>query len=279
MILVTGASTGIGFHTALRMHELGYTVWAGVRKELDKENLLKATNNSDMMRPLILDVTNEDHLQSAFQSIQKENGQLKALINNAGIVVTGPVELAPMERLREQFNVNVFAPVRMIQVFLPLLRESQGRIVNISSIAGRTVTPFMGPYCASKHALEAFSDALRVELLGSGVQVSLIEPGSIDTPIWKKSDSAFIEDVSGYEAKVEKFYGHLIRGFKVLVKKAAAGAASVNTVVSAIEHAVTSSKPKTRYLVGRDARVSLTQNILPDRWRDRLIYKYIEQAK
>ena len=182
-VVVTGASSGIGEATALRLANAGFAVFAGVRREEDAEALRLRG-----VRPVRLDVRDAAQVAAAAQEVRGALGPagLVALVNNAGVVVPGPLEFVPLDKLRGQFEVNVIGQVAVIQAFLPLLRETRGRIVNISSIDGRIATPLLGPYVASKFALEGLSDALRRELRPWGIQITLIEPGAIKTRIWEK---------------------------------------------------------------------------------------------
>src|SRR3954471_419193 len=177
-VLVTGASSGIGRATALELARRGATVLAGVRDPADGEAL------GPSVIPLRLDVTDAGHVAAAGEEAARRG--LDALVNNAGIAVTGPLEYLPLDELRRQLEVNAVAQLAVTQACLPALRASRGRIVNMSSISGRMALPLYGPYAASKYALEALSDSLRLELRGTGVDVVLIEPGAIRTPIWER---------------------------------------------------------------------------------------------
>src|SRR5258708_5204131 len=182
-IVITGAATGIGEAWALRLDGLGYRVFAGVRKAADGEALKKKA--SGQLSPVLLDVTSEESIGAAVRTIGEI--PLAGLVNNAGIVVPGPLELVPIALWRKQFEVNVIGQVAVPQAFLPMLRAGRGRIVNMGSVAGRSALPFSGPYCASKFALEGLTDSLRMELRQFGISVSIVEPGAIRTPIWDKS--------------------------------------------------------------------------------------------
>ena len=276
MILITGASTGIGLATALHFHKKGEFVVPCVRTESDKNKLLSLVNeNKNNWHPVILDVTKSEQIHSAFLEIKNLKKPLKVLINNAGIVVTGPIEFVEINRFRNQFDVNVFGLLEVTQKFMPLLRESEGRIINISSIAGKTVTPLLGPYCASKHVVEVISDALRMELRETNLKVILIEPGSIQTPIWTKSTEGALNDQKSYSTEVHKYYGPLIKNFEKLVAVLARRGGPVESVVEKIDQAVYSQCPKARYLVGRDAKISIIQNLLPDKLRDKIVYNVV----
>jgi len=169
---------------------LGYRVFAGVRNEADGKRLVEQAEGD--LSPVMLDVTDQEMISEALSSVGDalDGVPLKGLVNNAGIVVGGPLETVPLDALRKQLEVNVVGQIAVTQAFLPLLRRGEGRIVNMSSISGGIASPYLGPYCASKFALEALSDSLRMELRHSSVKVSLVEPVSVATPIWDKSLAA-----------------------------------------------------------------------------------------
>src|SRR5689334_6739039 len=173
-ILVTGASTGIGRATALELARRGATVYAGVRDPAAVDGL--------GLTPVELDVTDAEQVAALSTRLERLDG----LVNNAGIAVTGPLEHLPLDEVRRQLEVNALGQLAVTQACLPALRAARGRIVNMSSISGRVAFPMFGPYAASKFALEAFSDSLRRELRGSGVDVVVIEPGGVTTPIWER---------------------------------------------------------------------------------------------
>jgi NAD(P)-dependent dehydrogenase (short-subunit alcohol dehydrogenase family) len=272
-ILVTGTSTGIGRACVLRFAELGYRTFAGVRKTSDGETL--NADSSGKIEPILLDVTNPKSIADACAVIGDR--PLAGLVNNAGIATMGPLELLPIDAVRKQFEVNVIGLVAVTQAFLPLLRRGRGRIVNIGSVAGRSALPGSGVYDSTKFAIEAITDVLRMELHPWGIAVSLIEAGAIATPIWEKSLRK-ADDLSR-QVGTERYA--LYSGMMAKVREEAAGSARtalpVDAVVKAVEHALAARKPKTRYVVGRDARFWLLLNILPDRWRDRLILSKIRE--
>ena len=269
-ILISGASTGIGKAAAVHLARKGHVVWAGVRSQKSFDQITGA--NIQGLIPVFLDVCDEKSVANCVGEIKKKSGMLHALVNNAGIAVGGPVEGVKIEDWRRQFETNVFGQVRVIQECLPLLRESRGRIVNVSSIAGRVSSPFLGPYSASKFALEALSDSLRREVQSDGLSVSVIEPGPIATPFWEKSKTEGLQKTDLYSPMLKKVYGAAIERFKKQVDLAEKTASPVKHVTAVIEHALTSRKPKTRYLVGRgSSATALVFGALPDRWADRLI--------
>lgn len=274
-VLITGASTGIGECAALRLDRLGWRVFAGVRRPEDGERL--AARASDRLQWLELDVTDSTQISAAQRAIQEAAGGhgLQGLVNNAGIAVGGPMELVPLERFRYQFEVNVHGLVAVTQALLPLLLRGRGRIVNIGSIAGRVTSPMVGAYSASKHAVEAISDALRLELAPSGVYTSVIEPGVIRTPIWNKGGKT-LERAGDWPEGAKARYGNLLTLFGKVVRRGERHGLPPDLVADRIIHALTSARPRPRYLVGRDARVRLVlQSVLPRRWMDRLVWRAI----
>ena len=278
-LLVTGASTGIGQACALAFDREGWTVFAAVRREEDGRAL--AAQASSRLSWLLLDVTNHAQIAAARDTIEAACGDrgLDALINNAGVAIAAPVEFIPLGDLRQQFDVNVFGLVDVTQSFIPLLRKAKGRIVNIGSIAGRVTTPLVSPYCASKHAVEAITDALRLELAPWGIQVSVIEPGVVATPIWEKGSVQMQERLATMPREALELYGPLIRGFGRIVKGAPRRAVPPEDVVNAVRHALESGTPRPRYVVGRDAKLRLfLQSLLPRRWMDGIIHRVFNRA-
>jgi NAD(P)-dependent dehydrogenase (short-subunit alcohol dehydrogenase family) len=271
--VVTGASTGIGEATALHLDSLGYSVFAGVRKDEDADRLSAA--GSDRLRPLKIDVTEADSTASAAAEVREAvgDGALAALVNNAGVAVSAPLEFVPIEQLRELLEVNVIGQVAATQAFLPLLRAGHGRIVNVSSIGGRIALPLAGPYAASKFALEAISDSLRRELRHLGVDVVVVEPGGVKTPIWKKATAVAEDTLARMPAENERLYGNLIRAVRQqTVRIATETGIDPAEVARVIGRALTTAKPRTRYLVGRDAKLrNAVAKRVPDRTFDALV--------
>ncbi|HEX9378253.1 MAG TPA: SDR family oxidoreductase [Gaiellaceae bacterium] len=255
--LVTGASSGIGAACAIRLAGAGWRVFAGVRRAGD------APAGTE---EILLDVTNEDQVRAAAERI----GELHGLVNNAGIALAMPLEFIPLAELRRQLEVNVVGQVLVTQAFLPQLRRTRGRIVFVGSIAGQSALPFLGPYAASKHALEAVADTLRLELRPFGVDVSLVQPGTIKTPIWTKSAKVADELANGAGAELAGLYGERIAAFREVALRRGANGASAEEVARAIEEALTMERPRTRKLVGLDAKVRAGVERLPDRLRDRV---------
>ncbi len=231
------------------MAQRGYRVFAGVRQPSDVHALQA---QSSEINPILLDLTDGAQIAAAAETVRREVGNrgLAGLVNNAGIVVAGPLEIVPIEQLRRQFEVNVVGLVAVSQAMLPMLRLARGRIVNMSSLNGCIASPYISPYAASKHALEAISDALRVELRRWGIRVVLIEPGATRTPIWGKSmaDAAALIERAG--SAVMSLYRADLEAMQVASKKMADAALPVESVVRCVVHALTARYPKTRYPVG-----------------------------
>lgn len=275
-VVITGASTGIGMACALHLDRLGFRVFAGIRKENDGNALIQGSEGR--ITPLHLEVTDSAAAFAAADHVAKAvgNAGLAGLVNNAGIAVGGPLEFLPLSEIRKQLEVNVLGQIAVTQAFLRLLRPARGRIVNMGSIAGRVASPFIGPYSASKYAFEAITDALRVELLPWGISVSILEPGDVATPIWKKSLAAAQRTLQGFPPQAVDLYGPALAAVTRAAEKAAAAGIDTYPVVRAVEHALTSGNPKTRYLVGRGVRLrAFLKKVLPDRLFDRLIIRYI----
>jgi NAD(P)-dependent dehydrogenase (short-subunit alcohol dehydrogenase family) len=271
-IVVTGASTGIGAACVLDCAGRGMTVFAGVRDPRAGETL--TAKGGPSIIPITLDVTDEPSITRSVEVVQRVVGSagLGGLVNNAGIVIGSPLEVIPLSQLRKQLEVNVIGQIAVTQAFLPLLRRGRGRIVNMGSIAGRGTIPLLGPYSASKYALEALTDALRMELQPWGIQVSIIEPGAIATPIWEKSskEAEGLEAAASEEAKA--LYGEAVMRIRHAIAQAAQRAIPPEAVVRAVHHALTAAHPRTRYLVGTDAKLRAWMvKWLPDRVQDRLL--------
>ena len=257
--LVTGASSGIGAACAVRLVSSGWRVFAGVRRAGDAP---RATEE------MLLDVTNADKIRAASEEI----GELDALVNNAGIAIAMPLEFIPLGELRRQLEVNLIGQIAVTQAFLPHMRRSRGRIVFVGSIAGKSALPFLGAYAASKHALEAIADALRIELRPFGIDVAVVEPGTIKTPIWAKSAEVADSLAGRAPPELRELYGERIAVFRRVAAERGAKGASADAVARAVEAAVTDGRPWTRKLVGRDAKFRSGVERLPDRIRD-LVYE------
>ncbi|MEZ4734186.1 MAG: SDR family oxidoreductase [Caldilineaceae bacterium] len=268
-VVITGASTGIGEACAKRLAAAGFHVFAGVRKAADGVALQQAS--SGQLTALLLDVTNSAHIAAAQEMVAATVGEqgLVGLVNNAGIAVGGPLEFLPMTEFQRQMEVNVYGALAVTQAFLPLLRRATGRIVNMSSVAGLAASPFLGPYAASKYALEALSDALRLELRPWGIHVVLVEPGTIATPIWQKGLTFADQLLAGLPPPAHDYYGPIFPFLRTMLSRHRGTPA--DAVAGVVEQALTVKQPKARYLVGNDARLRAWIERLPTRWRDGLI--------
>jgi NAD(P)-dependent dehydrogenase (short-subunit alcohol dehydrogenase family) len=271
-VLVTGASTGIGESCALHLDRLGHRVYAGVRKERDGVRLRE--KGSNRLTPVILDVTDDEQISAAAKQVQEEAGSLAGVVNNAGIGKGGPIEYLPLEDWREQLEVNVIGQIAVTKACLPLIRKDRGRIVFIGSIGGKVATSLLGPYSASKFAIEAIGETLRHELSPWGIHVSVVEPGAIKTEIWDKArtEADRIEQLLPEEGKQQ--YARHVAAVRKGIEMQDRQGVGPEKVARAIEHALFAARPKTRYLVGKDARLeSALVRLLPDRPREAILRK------
>ncbi len=276
-VLITGASSGIGEACALWLQDKGYRAFAGVRKEADAEAIKKKSKGHLM--PVFLDVADEVSILEAARFVGCQTPRLDGLVNNAGIAVAGPLEFLPIRELRRVLEVNVVGQVAVTQAFLPLLREAKGRVVLMSSISGRVAAPMMGPYAASKFALEAIGDALRRELWPWGLEVSIVEPGSIQTPIWSKGVAWGEQLKQQLSPSATELYGRAIDGILNYISARDGQGLHPDEVARVVERALSTGRPKTRYVVGRDAKAgALLARFLPDRWVDRFIRRRVGQT-
>lgn len=277
-VLITGAGSGIGLATTVRLSEAGYHLFAGVRNPEDGTRLRGLC--ACPLTPLILDITHEGQIREAFDAVRRALGPsagLKGLINNAGMGVGGPLEFLPLEDLRRQYEVNVLGHVAMIQTFLPLLRAGQGRIINVGSMAGRVSLPFSGPYASSKAALAALTDALRRELAWWRIPVILFEIGSVKTPIWDKAFASAEERARKMPETAQDLYEKPMTAMNGYMRNLVKHAVRPENVAAKILGALESPSPKTRYFVGLDAYLGLATRWLPDRWVDWLLQKEQER--
>lgn len=271
-VLITGASKGIGEACTLRLAREGFRVYAGVRRTEDGD-ALKQRGGDDVV-PVMLDVTRADQVAEAATRIGEETGGrgLQALVNNAGVAIAGPLEFLPIDELRRQMEINFIGQFAVTQACMPLLRRAtDARIVFMSSISGRSALPLLGPYAASKFALEAAADAMRLELRSHGIRVSLVEPGVITTPIWETAREAGERNIARMPPEAERFYGAMLDALRRRVGSNTRGNPP-EKVAKAVLHAISGRRPKTRYLVGADARARLWMHrVLPDRVEDWVI--------
>lgn len=269
-VLITGASTGIGRVTALRLDRAGWRVFAGVRREEDAESLRR--EGSERLVPLILDVTESDQIAAAAQRVGAETGgSLDGLVNNAGSAFPSPLETMPIDDFRRQVEVNLTGQVAVTQALLPQLRAARGRVVFISSIGGRVALPMTGAYHAAKFGIEAVGDVFRQELRPWGISVSIVEPGSIDTRIWDRGER-IADEIGERSPQREALYGRAIERYREVIRQTAERGIPPEKVAKAIEHALDATRPRARYLVGLDAKVQARlKTVIPTRVFDRAV--------
>lgn len=276
-IVITGVSTGIGKATAELLINHGYHVFGSVRKESDASELQEKFGAN--FTPLLFDVTDVTAVKSAAEYVKNCIGSeqgLTALINNAGIGIGGPMMYQSLEEIRHHFEVNVFGVISVSQAFLPLLGAQHpqhfnpGKIINMSSVSGKLVFPFLGAYAASKHALEAVSDAMRRELMIFGIDLIVLEPGSVNTEIWDKVERQNFNIYKNSE------YASILSNFQKRVLESGRAGVSPSVIARTILRVLESKSPKSRYAVTGSKLTSwLIPRILPDRLIDRIIAKQI----
>jgi len=268
-VLVTGASTGIGYAVSALLASEGFTVFAGVRNAADSHRLDAIPG----VVPLQLDVTDTEQIREAAQVVRQSGKRLRGVVNNAGIAVPGPLEFLPVDELRRQFEVNFFGTIGVTQAFLPALRDSKGRIVFISSVSGQIASAFVGAYSSSKFALEAAADVLRMELRGSGVGVSVVQPGNVDTPIWNKGRGQK-DSLIARAPQVRDYYEKHLNALASLSESQKRSGIDPIVVARVVLHALTAKKPRARYPVGSPAGwMRRIFTALPEHVRDRALMR------
>jgi NAD(P)-dependent dehydrogenase (short-subunit alcohol dehydrogenase family) len=270
LALVTGAGSGIGEACVKRLSALGWRVFAGILDETQRTHVEQG--RLERVTPVMLDITKANAIAAAAETIAAEIGErgLAGLVNNAGIGVIGPLEYLPIDRLRQQLEVNLIGHVAVTQACLPLLRKAAGRIVNISSLAGRLSIPLLAPYSASKFGIEAVSDALRQELRPWNMHVACVEPALVNTPILSSTDAAADAAFAAMNEEGRMRYASFFRRLKSANRMSAA-AQPPDVVAQAVIHALTARRPKTRYVIGGMRWQFLLLSKLPDRLRDWVI--------
>jgi NAD(P)-dependent dehydrogenase (short-subunit alcohol dehydrogenase family) len=246
-------------------------VLAGVRTSADAERLRAAAG--ERLEPVTIDVTEPATIATAGEGLGDE--PLHGLVNNAGTALAMPLEFLPLDQFRRQLEVNLVGQVAVTQALLPNLRAARGRIVNVGSIAGRSALPFLGAYAASKHGLEAVTDALRVELRPFGITVTIVEPGTIATPIWRKGGDLFEQLAAEMPEELGELYGERMAAFRDAAAAAGQRAEPADRVATVVERALTAQQPKARYVVGRDAQRRARVERLPTRLRDRVYERFL----
>jgi NAD(P)-dependent dehydrogenase (short-subunit alcohol dehydrogenase family) len=273
VVIISGASSGIGQSAARHLAQAGFRVFAGVRQAKD----ILAWQGQAGITPVLLDVTSESSLEQACHQLKNDLEQAPKvhLVNNAGIALNGPVEGVPLSRWREQFEVNVFGLVAATQKFLPFIRKTKGRIVNISSLSGLVAVSYLGPYAASKFAVEAISDSLRREIRRFGCKVIVLQPGPVKTSIWKKHAANRASLMKDMRPEILALYKKELESFFSTLEHPPKNTVSAEEVARVLLQALRARKPKTRYVVGH-ASVALQTALLPflsDRILDRLVAK------
>jgi NAD(P)-dependent dehydrogenase (short-subunit alcohol dehydrogenase family) len=270
-VLITGASSGIGRAAAEYLAARGFQIYAGARNREALEDLSKIPN----VTALQLDVTRPEEILAARQAIGAKGTGLFGLVNNAGIAKAGPLMDVATEDLRDQFEVNFFGVHAVTRTFFPLIHKSQGRIVMISSDSGFFATPFVGPYCASKFALEGYSDSLRREVTQHGVRVILIEPGRIATPIWDKAG----RNIDSAKYAHSLFRKEAMAVGRYAIAKGQSTGLPPSAVAEIIHRALTRIKPKIRYVVAKNRLEYKLLRILPAASVDRLVFRKIDRSQ
>lgn len=265
-VLVTGAARGIGYAIATHLAATGWDVVVGVRSDDDATRLAAA---NPRFTPVILDVTNPEHLAALDDSLPK---RLDAVVNNAGVVVGGPMETVTPAELRRQFEINVVGQIAVTQVVLPRLRSSRGRIVFISSLNGKIAFPLIGAYCASKFALEAAADALRLELKPWRIPVVVVEPAQTDTDMWRTADTLVTDTMAGMSSEALVLYDRHMTGLKKSIPLSQKMAGPPEKVAAVVEGALTARWPRARYIVGIGPKLQAALiTRLPTGVRDRVL--------
>jgi len=275
--LVTGASTGIGRATALRLADDGWDVFAGVRKEKDGAAL--TADGGERVRPVRIDVTDEASIAAAAEQVRAFVGDrgLDGLVNNAGVAIGGPLEAVPLDSLRRQLEINVIGQVAVCQAFLAMVRAAKGRVVFTGSVGGQVALPFVGPYAASKHALAGIAFSLRREMRRFGVWVAIVEPGAVKTPIWDKGRASADDLEAQLPPQWLETYGFALTAARHTIDHADSSAVPPEKVADAIVHALTASRPKARYVIGSEAKRSvLMQRLLPVRAFDAAVARFMK---
>lgn len=274
-VVITGASTGIGAETARYLAKQGWCVFAGIRKEADGERLLD--NAVGDLRPIMLDVTKPEQIEAAVGAVSEQlsGARLAGLVNNAGVAMMGPLALQPMDEFKAHFEVNVFGLLAATQGFIPLLGGDEsrtgapGRIVNISSVGGKLGSPFLGAYSATKHAVEALTDALRRELVVYGIDAIAIGPGAVKTPIWDKAEEK--NEAGPYQ---DTAWAKPLRVFEETMLNGGRTGLEPLEIAQVIETALTDNSPKARYAPVPDKFTNFTlPTLLPKRWVDKALWK------
>ncbi|UMB68139.1 SDR family NAD(P)-dependent oxidoreductase [Mycobacterium paraterrae] len=274
LIVVTGASTGIGAATAKELAGRGFHVLAGVRREVDAQ-LLRTV---DGIEPCILDITTDTDVAALADRVARDSRPLRALVNNAGVAINAPLEILPIAQWRRQFDVNLFGHIAVTQALFPYLLKSSGTVVNISSIGGKVALPTYGAYAGSKFAMEAVSDALRRETGGTGVNVVVIEPGAVKTQIAERGIATSEKLTAAMSTEQRARYHTLVNAVTAQARSFDATGVPAESAAKVIAHAATASRPRTRYTIGRDAAMlARVSRLVSDRTMDRIMRLNLRQ--
>jgi NAD(P)-dependent dehydrogenase (short-subunit alcohol dehydrogenase family) len=266
LVVVTGASTGMGAASARELARQGFHVLAGVRRDRDADAI-----RASGIEPVILDITEPEHVTALAARVAGDSRALHALVNNAGIQVNAPVEALPMAQWRWVFEVNLFGHIAVTQALLPALLRSKGRLINISSIGGKIAMPTYGAYAGAKFALEAVSDSLRREVGPLGVQVIVIEPGGVRTEMANRGVATANRLAAQMTPEQDERYGDLVQAINTLMATGTASGLTADAAAKVIAKAVTTRRPRTRYPIGRDAALlTRLSRVLSDRTLDRV---------
>jgi NAD(P)-dependent dehydrogenase (short-subunit alcohol dehydrogenase family) len=273
-VVITGSSTGIGRACALMLDRNGFRVFAGVRKKADGDALRSAASRS--LTPVQIDVTDPASIQAMAEEVTSETGDagLHGLVNNAGTALPCPIEYLPLDGFRHQLEVNLVGPLAVTKALLPVLRKGQGRVVNVTSAAGRAGVPLMAPYVSAKHGLEGLSDVMRLEFRQLGIQVAVIEPGFVGTAMGGKLQRDTEGVIGSLPDDGRRRYGPGLATLAEEISQHAATGSPPEVIAKAVLHALTSKRPLTRYPSGVGAkRMLFMRRILPDRQFDRIILR------
>ena len=262
--VVTGSSSGIGEACTVKLARAGHRVLAGIRRESDGERLVA---QAESIIPVPLDITDQSQIDDLVVCLgDLGETSIAGLVNNAGVARGGPLEFLPIDDWRDQFEVNLFGQIAVTKALLPLLRHRRGRVVFIGSISGRVSTPLLGPYGASKHAIEAVAESFREEVRPWGIAVSVVEPGAVRTPIWSKGRHDADEIEARLPDEAHALYGDAFADLRRAIDGQERTAIPADRVAAVVERALTGKRPRYRYLVGPDAQgAGVLDRLLPDR--------------
>lgn len=276
-VVITGTSSGVGRATALLLEKQGYYVFAGVRKEKDAESLKQASSGN--LTPIILDITKAEQIKYAAELVSQIVGEkgLVGLVNNAGVAVDGPLECIPIDDLRLQFEVDVIGQIAVTQAFLPAIRKAKGRIVNIGSVASKVALPYFAALSASKFALEALTDSLRMELTPWGIEVISILPGPINTEVSEKVEAGYLKTIANMSPEAKAMYGNNHKAYMMEVVKENQEGMPPEKVAYTILKSLDDRKPKRHYIVGENLFFLACNKLFPTRLFYNIFYSLVEK--